>query len=182
MFDDRDNIYYSMKGRYLELVYHNQSGLTGSNFYYDRYRFDYRQFISLNTRQCLALQAFGDFIRGDVPFNQMPGIGAGKRGRGFYEGRFRDKNIILFQGELRNKLNDRWATAAFFSYALLSHEFGHISLSRDHLAAGLGLRYAFDPVHRTNIRLDIAFPIGGNDFIYAPDGVMKIYLAVNEAF
>jgi len=182
LFDTRDNLYYSLKGDYLELVYQNQSSLTGSDFFYDRYRFDYRHFHPINKNQSVCFQAFGDFISGNVPFNQMPGIGAGRRGRGFYEGRFRDKNIILLQGEWRARLDNKLSAALFFNSALLAEKASEFYLAESHLSAGCGLRYMFDVQNKTNVRLDIAFPLDGKDYIYNPEGTMKVYFTVNEAF
>jgi|LakMenEpi03Aug12_release.lakeMendotaPanAssembly.Ray.scaffolds.fasta_scaffold27213_11 hemolysin activation/secretion protein len=182
LLDTRDNIYYSTKGHYLELVAHDQSKRWGSDFAYRRYRADYRCFLPLTSKSTMAAHFFADYTEGNVPFNQLPGIGAGRRGRGFYEGRFRDQSILLLEAEYRKTLSGRWAMAAFMNYALLGQNPASVSLSRDHLAAGVGLRYAFDIANRTNVRLDIAFPIGGGEYVTAPDGVMKIYFAVNEAF
>jgi hypothetical protein len=182
LFDSRDNIYFPSKGHFLELVAHDQSARWGSEFSFQRYRLDYRYFVSTGQNNIIGMHLFGDYTDGEVPFNQLPGIGAGRRGRGFYEGRFRDSNIWLFEAEFRRVLSDRWATAVFMSYALLGKNPASVSFSRDHAGAGVGIRYAFDKVNKTNVRLDVAFPLGGGEYITAPDGVMKIYLAVNEAF
>lgn len=182
LFDTRDNIYYPTKGQYLELVAHDQAKTWGSEFAYRRYRADYRCFIPLNKSSILAGHVFADYTDGEVPFNQLPGIGAGRRGRGFYEGRFRDQSIWILEMEYRKVLSGPWSTAAFMNYTLHGKDPVSVSFSRDHLAAGAGIRYAFDASNRTNIRLDIAFPIAGGEYVTAPDGVMKIYLAVNEAF
>jgi outer membrane protein assembly factor BamA len=182
LFDSRDNIYYPKKGQYLELVAHDQSKEWGSDFRFQRFRADYRVFLPASVKSVLALHGFADFVKGNTPFNQLPGIGAGRRGRGFYEGRFRDRGILLLEAEFRRVLNAKWAIATFMNYAMLGNDDLHFSLASDHLAVGAGIRYAFDTKNKTNLRLDIAFPVAGGEYITAPDGVMKIYLAVNEAF
>lgn len=183
LYDSRNNIYYTTRGIYLELVYHNQSALTGSNFFYDRYRFDLRHFRRFIKRTSLASNLFGDFISGSVPFSQMPGIGSGKRGRGFYEGRFRDRNILLYQGELRSSFFRRFGGVAFWNYALLADKIGHFSFSHDHASAGLGLRFIFDRTKNINLRFDAATQIGSG--YYRKTGVASpytFYFTVNEAF
>ncbi len=182
MFDQRDNIYYSTRGSYLELSWQTQSNLTGSNFYYDRYRFDFRNFIPLNEQISIASNLFGDFIAGDVPFSQMPAMGSGRRARGYYQGRFRDKNLLLYQGELRGKLDPNWAVAAFWNYGILSQRFNDFNFKNDHASVGFGFRYAFDKSNRSNLRLDLAWPLFNGDYLYDPDNTLKVYFTVNEAF
>lgn len=182
LFDSRDNIYYPGEGRYLELVFHDQSKEWGSDFRFQRFRADYREFLKVSDKSVMAFHGFADFVKGNTPFNQLPGIGAGRRGRGFYEGRFRDRCILLLESEFRRVLSMKWTVATFMNYSLLGSDPSDFSFSADHLAVGAGLRYVFDTQNKTALRLDIAFPVAGGEYITAPDGVMKIYLAVNEAF
>lgn len=182
LFDRRDNIYYSTRGSYLELSWQTQSAFTGSNFFYDRYRFDFRNFLSLSPQLVIASNFFGDFILGNVPFSQMPAMGSGKRARGFYQGRFRDKNLLLYQGEVRQVLDAHLAMTAFWNYGLLSDQIDRFNFHNDHASVGIGFRYAFDKENRSNLRLDLAWPFMGGDYIYDPDNTMKIYFTVNEAF
>ncbi len=183
LWDTRDNIYFSFSGHYLELVAQHQDKIWGSDFAYNRYRIDYRKFIQTTKNQSVALQAFGDFISGDVPFNQMAAIGSSKRMRGFYEARFRDKNLLLLQSEYRCYFYQRFGAVAFFNYAVLSNKIEQFSLANDHASAGAGLRFAFDKNKRVNLRLDAAWPVGVGQYTdknFAQQGVF--YFTVGEAF
>jgi hypothetical protein len=182
LFDARDNIYYSSDGNYLELSWQTQSALTGSSFYYDRIRFDYRNFYAIGEKTIFASNLFGDFTNGNVPFSQLPGMGSSKRARGYYQGRFRDKNLLLYQGEIRRKIDLRWGMTAFWNYGLLSDRVGNFNFKNDHAAVGFGFRYSFDQHNKTNLRLDLAWPFLSGDYVYQPDKAMKIYFTVNEAF
>lgn len=157
LFDSRDNVYASAKGHYLELVFHNQDKLWGSDYAYNRYRFDYRFFHSISKRQTFGFNFFGDFVGGRVPFNQLPLIGGAKRMRGFYEGRFRDMNLILAQFEYRKQIFNRWGINLFMNNAWLAGEPDEFNRSDSHFAAGAGLRYFFDKEKKVHIRLDAAF-------------------------
>ncbi|MCC6601433.1 MAG: BamA/TamA family outer membrane protein [Crocinitomicaceae bacterium] len=172
LYDSRDNIYYTKSGFYLELVYHNQSDMWGSNFSYDRYRFDARYFFSLRKKQALAFNVFGDFIAGSVPFSQMPNIGSSKRMRGYYEGRYRNKNMQMLQAEYRVMPFDRWGLAAFAGYALLARSPDHFEVKYAHFNAGIGARFVFDRAKKMNLRLDYA--VGKNS--------SGLYFTVGEAF
>ena len=80
------------------------------------------------------------------------------------------------------KHSSRWGATIFWNYTLLAGDMNSFSMKNDHAAAGFGLRYAFDQSSRNNLRLDIAFQLGTNDYIHNPDEVMKVYFTVNEAF
>jgi len=172
LFDNRNKVYYSTSGRYLELVYHNQDELFGSDFRYHRFRFDARQFLPLSNKTTLGIQVFGDFLNGNVPFFEMTGVGGDKRMRGYLEGRYRDKNLVLLQFEYRYRLSERWAFTAFGSSAIIENTIADYSIENAKWTGGAGIRYFFDPKKRMTIRLDAAF----NGESVLP------YLSVGEAF
>ena len=172
LFDNRNKVYYTTSGRYLELVYHNQDKVFGSDFRYQRYRFDARQFFPFGNKAVLGIQVFGDFLHGNVPFFEMTGVGGDKRMRGYLEGRFRDKNLALLQLEYRFRLSERWAFAAFGSTALIENSLTEFSVENAKWTGGAGIRYFFDPKKRMTIRIDAAY----NGKTVLP------YLSVGEAF
>ncbi|MBL7943132.1 MAG: BamA/TamA family outer membrane protein [Flavobacteriales bacterium] len=171
LFDSRDHVYSAHKGWYLELVYHNQSQIWGSNYWYDRYRFDLRKYFEIK-KSVIALNLFGDALSGSVPFNQMAGIGGSKRMRGYYEGRYRDKNLALFQAEYRFPVWKILGGTVFGSAAGLSDRIESLSLSHAKFAAGCGLRLLLNPINRLSLRMDMAFGKNSDAF----------YFTVNEAF
>ncbi len=183
LLDTRDNIYFSFSGHYLELSIQQQHKIWGSDFSHYRYRIDYRNFMQIRKQQAIALQAFGDFVVGDVPFNIAPNVGSSKRMRGLYEGRFRDKNLLLFQTEYRSYFCKKVGAVAFFNYAILSNQISEMTLSNDHASAGVGLRYALDKEKRVNLRVDAAWPVGvGRYTNKSLAGQTVIYFTVGEAF
>jgi outer membrane protein assembly factor BamA len=183
LFDSRDNIYYSTKGYYLEVVAHDQAKYWGSDFAFQRYRIDARGFHSLTSKWSLGTMLFADITTGNVPFNQLAGIGSDKRMRGFLYGRYRDNALLLYQGEVRGYFYKRWGATAFWNYAVMGQAIDKLSFHHDHLSAGLGLRYAFDKEKRTNIRLDVSTPIGTGVFNNIQHkNPFVFYLTLNEAF
>lgn len=157
LFDSRDNVYATGSGHYLELVFHNQNQVWGSDYNYNRYRFDYRLFNTFAKKHTVAFQLFGDFTSGKVPFNQLPLIGGAKRMRGFYEGRFRSGNLLLAQAEYRAKVYRRYGAVFFVNAATLGQNVGNMADGKVHAAAGAGLRYYFDTEKKIHVRLDAAF-------------------------
>jgi hypothetical protein len=170
--DDRDQIYYPEKGHYLELVVHDQRQHWGSDYNYLRYRLDARAFQRIGRRQILATMLFGDFIRGEAPYPQLPNIGSLKRMRGYYEGRYRDYQLSMLQMEDRIRVHRLFALSVFGSLAYMNNAQFDLKEPGWHVAGGLGLRYFWNPASRTTIRLDMALGSGKPLF----------YLAVGEAF
>lgn len=183
LYDSRDNIYFSRKGTYLELVAHDQAKHWGSDFNYQRYRFDGRYFFEMLKGWTLGNMVFGDFVTGQTPFSQLPNIGSDKRMRGFYPGRYRDNNLLLYQGEIRGYFYKKLGATAFWNYSVLSQNIDKFSFSNDHASVGLGLRYAFDKEKNMNLRFDISVPVGSGFYKNQYSGSPFIfYFGVNEAF
>ncbi|MEZ4800788.1 MAG: BamA/TamA family outer membrane protein [Flavobacteriales bacterium] len=172
LFDSRDNIYYSEKGQFLELSFNNYSKKIGSDFDYNRYRFDYRFFEKIDSKNTIGIQVFGDFMNGNIPFYDMTGIGSNKRMRGYVEGRHRANNLILAQLEYRWHFHKRWGVTVFGSYAKLEDHISNLPQGIDYAAAGMGARYFFDIKKRITIRLDAAV---------GPHG-MNYYFTIGESF
>ncbi|MFN0031588.1 MAG: BamA/TamA family outer membrane protein, partial [Flavobacteriales bacterium] len=183
LMDSRNNVYSTQHGQYLELVYHNQSAVWGSTYNFNRYRIDYRCFFSLNEKQMLAAQFFADALSGTVPFNNMAGIGSSKRMRGFYEGRYRDKNLLLIQAEYRTVFYKKLGGVAFINYAMLSPRISNFNFGNDHCSLGLGARYMLDEDKRVNIRLDLAWPVGAGKYTDKTLAQQTVfYFTIGEAF
>ncbi len=104
LHDSRDNVLNSFKGAFLEIsaVFHGD--YIGSDFNFNRYRLDARKYWLLNTRTVLAAQFLGEFNDGDVPFRELALMGGDQIMRGYYQGRFRDKNQVAFQAEYRRQV------------------------------------------------------------------------------
>ena len=61
----------------------------------------------------MAFQFLGNFNEGDVPVRSMANMGSGSIMRGYYEGRYTDKNMLAFQAEMRQHLIRRLGMVAF---------------------------------------------------------------------
>lgn len=172
LYDTRDNIYFTEKGQYLEVSFNDYSKTIGSDFDYNRYRFDYRVFGNLNSKHILGLQLFGDFMSGNIPFFDMTGIGSNKRMRGYVEGRHRANNLILAQAEYRLHFHKRWGATLYCSYAKIEDYFSKLHQGNDYAAGGIGARYFFDLQKRITVRLDAAVGAHG----------MNYYFTIGESF
>ena len=182
-YDTRDVPLAAFRGNLLDLgATFNGTGL-GSDYRFVRYQIDARHFQPVfSPRTILAMQFLGQFHTGDVPFRELAGLGANLGGtlynnanlmRGIYEQRFRDRQRITFQAELRQKLFWRIDGAVFGGVGNVSNYIDKFNLSNTKYAGGAGIRFNFIQRDRLNLRLDYAGGTGSKP---------GILFAIGEAF
>ena len=182
-YDTRDVPLAAFHGNLLDAsVMFNGTGL-GSDFRFVRYQLDARHFQPVfSERTILALHFLGQFHTGEVPFRELAGLGANLGGslynnanllRGIYEQRFRDRQMITFQAELRQKLFWRLDGAVFGGVGNVSNYIDTFALNQTKFAGGAGIRFNFIRRDRLNLRLDYAGGTGSKP---------GILFAIGEAF
>ena len=77
--------------------------------------------------------------------------------RGYYEGRYRDKNMIVFQMEHRMPVWWRFGMVGFLGFGDVSDTIRNFALKEFKHSIGFGIRYLLNPEEKLNIRLDYAF-------------------------
>lgn len=172
MFDSRDNIFYPLKGEWAELVFFRNMPVLGGTGDFTRIAFDAAKYITWKTRNTFAVNLYSIFSPGELPFYQMGMLGGIKKMRGFYEGRFRDNNVVLFQLEYRRWLGSVFGVAAFASAGQVARAYDRFHHSYWRYTYGAGIRVRVDPVRKLNLRIDAAV---GN-------GKILPYFTVGEAF
>ena len=172
IYDNRDNVFACHKGHYIELAALHNSPSFGSDFSFSRLTLDARTFITSPKERTLALNAYAQFHSGEPPFNELAFLGGSRRGRGYYPGRFRDKNLLLVQAEYRFPLFWYLGMTTFGSYGGVAPQISDFSLSDFRYNLGLGLRFAVNSNDRINIRIDYAIGKETSGF----------YFTVGEAF
>jgi hypothetical protein len=172
LFDSRDNIFSTTKGSFIELASVFNSKFTGSNYKYQYFSLDARKFKSFRGNHILAFQGYVNFIHGNAPFYQLALMGGSRRMRGYYEGRYRDKNLALMQIEYRSPFLWRIGFATFGGLGIVYHSKVEINSNNIKPSYGGGLRFRLDKKEKLNLRFDIAFG-------YKSVGY---YFMLNEAF
>jgi outer membrane protein assembly factor BamA len=156
--DSRDSIFYSTAGSFHQFSAMAFGRALGSDFSFNRFFFDLRKYVRLSSAQCLAFQARLLFQTGNPPFWRMGLLGGAESMRGYYLGRYRDKDMITLQAEYRwVPVFWRIGLVAFASLGDVVATFGGFDVGRFKYAYGLGLRFVFDPKQRLNLRLDFGF-------------------------
>jgi len=173
-WDKRDNVLTPTQNHYFELSTLFYTTFLQSEFGYRRYRIDARKYLRLQQKgqQVLAFQLLGLFNAGNVPFEEMGMIGGEYIMRGYFEGRFRDKQALQAQAELRSLLFGRWGFALFAAAGNVSPTLSAFALPNTKWAVGAGLRYNINKADPTYIRLD--YGIG--------KGTGGLYISIGEAF
>jgi outer membrane protein assembly factor BamA len=190
-YDTRDVPLAAFKGNLLDVsATFNGTGL-GSDYRFVRYQLDARHFQPVGSNNTiLAAQFLGQFHTGDVPFRELAGLGANLGGtlynnanllRGIYEQRFRDRQMIMFQAELRQKLfpnsNNEWLRrfdgAIFGGVGNVNNYIDKFNIGDTKYAGGAGIRFNFIRRDRVNLRLDYAGGTGSSP---------GILFAIGEAF
>lgn len=172
--DSRTNIYNSGKGHMIRVrTVLNTKGL-GSSYDFNIVEADLRGYLQIKNiyRDVLAFQGYGYFSSGDVPWNQMGALGNDMIMRGYYSGRYRDKNYAAVQAEYRHSFNKIYGVAVFVGTGEVAKSTSDFSFSQLKPNAGAGLRLTLDRKERLNLRLDMGF--GQN--------TSNIYVSVAEAF
>jgi hypothetical protein len=179
--DSRDVALGASKGNLLDLQVMFNGKFIGSDYNFVRYQIDARHFQPIfSNKTILALQFLGQFHSGEVPWHALAGIGANLGGtlydnanimRGIYEQRYRDRQLMSAQAELRQHLFWRLDGAAFIGAGQVGYNIQDYSFGGIHTAGGVGARFNFIRRDRVNLRFDYAF---GKD--------PGFYFAIGEAF
>jgi outer membrane protein assembly factor BamA len=186
IYDTRDNINATYKGRYAQLTFRVNPTFLGSDKNSTSLWLEYRDYFDLTKdhRNMLAFWTYGSFqTSGSLPYMNLPGIGYDQyssSGRGYTQGRIRGQGLFYSEIEFRKKLfgteknPDKWGIAIFGNITTATNKDAGIKLF-DNIdpAGGAGLRFMVNPKSRTTLCLDYA--VGK----YTSSG---IYLGLNEFF
>jgi len=171
-FDSRDNIFWPSSGYYFQVFGFWNNQIFGSDFNYLSFKLDLRDYILVSDRQILAFQAVFDTSQGEAPFYKLPKIGGDSLLRGYYSGRFRDKNLLAFQAEYRFPIWKRFSGVVFGAMGNLGDRLRDFTWDTLKYSAGFGLRFKIIPSEKTNLRIDFAFG----------PGTTGIYFKAGESF
>lgn len=174
VWDSRDYVYLPTNGGYyiFSVVYYKKT--FGSDFEFNDYLIDLRRYFRLVPDHILTFQLYGNFARGYPPFYEMPRLGGDVTMRGYYEGRYRDKNYIIAQTEYKTWLIKKWklGIVIFGGAGVVADDLNDLKVKNFKYSYGFGLRYVFDEKERLTVRADFGF--GKN--------TSGVYFAMQEAF
>ena len=176
VYDSRHNVLNERNAVFAELAYLNYGKVLPSDFSFQSFQLEGRYFRKGFTKdQVAAFQVLGQFNSGDIPFNQLALMGGETMMRGYYLGRFRDKNYLAAQAEYRFlpfPFSKRLGGAVFAAIGSVEPRVTDFSLYDIKPSGGFGLKYLVFKSKDIYLRGDIAFTREGRGF----------YLFIGEAF
>ncbi|HHM21828.1 MAG TPA: hypothetical protein ENJ20_07370, partial [Bacteroidetes bacterium] len=172
-YDSRDHIFFPSKGLFIETEFYINKKYFGSDFNFTRFSLDAKAYISDNRKGVWALNVYLVSLSGKPPFQQLALLGGAKRMRGYFEGRYRDRNLWMFQAEYRFPLYRRTGGVAFGGVGNVSPSVQTLFSQKVHLTFGAGVRILLAEKDHINLRFDV----GANE-----QGEVFPYLTVAEAF
>lgn len=176
VYDNRHNVLNVRKGYFGELSFLDYRQAWGGQRQFYGLTLDARAYKKLNERRVLAGQIFAQSFSGDLPFNQMALMGGETIMRGYYSGRYRDREMLAAQVEHRwlpFAFSRRFGAAAFLGAATVAPSFQAYDFRKTRVAGGAGLRYLLFPNKDVYLRFDL----GVNS-----DGGIGFYIFTGEAF
>lgn len=169
--DARDNAFFPRKGWLTELAITGENRLTFSDFKFLRCSLDVARYIPVG-KSVLAFNGIAIFTAGNVPFFQYPQIGGPRRLRGYPDGKFRDRHLLLAQAEFRFPMFWRFKGVVFGGGGTVFGKAGESAKFRPN--GGAGLRFEFDRRQKLHLRLDYGIGKGA--------GNSGMYVTLGEAF
>lgn len=171
-YDTRDNTIAAAAGTYARVGVRRYAAGIGSDFEFTTIQLDLRRYRSFAGGHVVAMQGLWMGTSGDVPFHRLPQLGGQNLLRGYFQGRYRDRQYVAAQAEYRTPSWHRLGLAAFAGAGEVAPGLGSLTLDGLHAAAGAGLRVLLNRQERLALRLDYGAGGGSSGF----------YITVTEAF
>ena len=157
IFDSRDNNTYTNTGVQVVSNYSFYKGILDNNGYSGGlFSIKATQYNRLSKTLNLAFDVYDTNLLGSqTPFYLLPALGSDELMRGYYNGRYRDKNYVAGQAELRYRFSQRLGLNFFGGTGTVFRDNFSWDIFKPNY--GGGLRYFFDVEKGLDIRFDYAF-------------------------
>ena len=169
-YDTRDVSTAPARGIYVKGEQRFFPAFLGNRYAFSRTDLIFDGYKSVWKGGVLAFDFHSEFNYGRVPWTMLATLGGSYSMRGYYDGRYRDRNLIEAQVELRQKVWRRNGIALWVGAGNVFHDFDTFRWSQTLPNFGVGYRWEFKK--RVNVRLDLGFGRNGSGFIFN----------INEAF
>ncbi len=169
-FDTRDEISNPTRGVFLRLEPSFNIATTDNTLNFYRVEFLADFYFSLWKGGVLALDLYADLAGRDAPWTMWNETGGSVRLRGYYTGRYRDRNFVSIQAELRQNIYRQHGIALWGGAGSVFPSFSEFDI--DHILPTYGLGYRFT-IWNITFRIDAGF---------GRKGQYGIYAGINQAF
>lgn len=170
VYDSRDFLTNAYQGYYLRMDQRFSPAFLGNKYAFSSSELTTSYYHHVWKGGVLAGQFHTLLNYGDPPWGLMATLGSSYSMRGYYEGRYRDKNAMDVQVELRQHVWKRNGIALWAGAGTIFHDFA--SFKTKHILPNYGFGYRWEFKKRVNVRLDLGFGKHQTGFIFN----------INEAF
>ena len=155
-YDSRDVPLNAFRGYYVRLQQMVYPKFCNQTYYFNKTDVLLQGYWPVWRDCILAAQLHNSSLYGGTPpWFMLSMVGADNSMRGYYEGRYRDRNIIDGQVELRQHIWHQLGVVAFAGFANVFSDYKDFSFRETLPNYGVGVRWEFKP--RMNIRVDVGF-------------------------
>lgn len=177
LYDTRNFTNYTTRGLYARIKYaYAPKFFADDDFTGSQTEVDIRGFYPISNKFTLAAQGLYRGTYGkNVPFYVMRDLGGDMTMRGYYLGRYKDKNYLTGQAEIRYRVHPRIGATGFVG---AGSTFSNEHKARILPSYGAGLRYFFSLEHNSSIRFDYSY----GEKRPGEKRQSGFYLSISEAF
>lgn len=170
-YDSRDNLTAPTKGMYANIALKAYPGFLFNKNAFGNIELTYSYYCGLWKGGVLAMRAHGMFSVGKhIAWGMLPSFGGSYNMRGYYAGRYCDRNEADLTFELRQHV---WRRNGIAVWAGAGEVFpGFRSIKMKWILPSWGFGYRWELKKNINIRLDLGFGRQSSNFIFS----------INEAF
>lgn len=172
VIDTRDHAIATHDGTLVQLAALWFGPLLGSRYTFRKLALDARHFIPVTSTHSLGIHLYGETQGGNVPYYHLALLGGDELLRGYYLGRYRDKNLLALDLEYRLPVYWRIGAVAFAGAGQVADHPFELPKAPVRWTVGGGLRFALSQEEKLNLRLD--FGMG--------PGTYGFYFTAREAF
>lgn len=170
-YDSRDFIPNPYKGIYAKFEHIINPEFLGSSSRFNKTELIARYYTRAWKGAILTFDLNGIFNTSNTPWSMLALMGNSRQMRGYYEGRYRDRNLIQAQVEIRQHIYGRSGAVVWAGVGNVFSKLSKFEFEQTLPNFGVGYRWEFK--NRVNLRLDYGFGKGGQS---------AFYFNINEAF
>lgn len=180
LLDNRNSNTYTTKGFYTRLRYGYAPNLFGgNNFTGSLFTADARYFYTPTKKLTIGSQLFYETVssKNEIPFYMLRQLGNDQIMRGYYLGRYRDRNYLALQAEMRFRIIDRFGIVGFGG---AGSAYGKDVNATQNLKPnyGIGARVFFDLDKSLALRVDY----GWGEKPSGEKRISGLYISLGESF
>jgi outer membrane protein assembly factor BamA len=165
-YDTRNAAFWPTKGLFIQTYVQDHDKGIGSDFNFIKWVVDVRFFQKIVLDHVLAFQLYSYTTLGQTPFRSLASFGGSENIRGFYQGRFRDNNMMTLIAEYRAPIISRISLVAFGGIGNVYNNLNDWKSSSLKYSFGGGLRLSLLERDRLNIRVDYGYHSPYNSGFY----------------